>query len=123
MQRVRDVGHWRRVSVGRAGIWSLRAAALGLLLSLALPARAGDERAVKTRVSPIYPEIAKRMKISGEVKLEVTVDADGKVKDAKAVSGNHVLGQAAEDAVRKWKFESGSGDTTVVVAVNFTPSD
>ena len=119
MQRVRDVGKSCQVGVHRIGIGLARAAALALLLSLALPARAGDDRAVKMRVSPIYPEIAKRMKISGEVKLEVTVDADGKVKDAKAVSGNHVLGEAAEDAVRKWRFESGSGDATVVVAVNF----
>ena len=118
MQRVRNVSIWCR-----AGVGCVRAAALALLLSWALPARAGDERAVKTRVPPIYPEIAKRMKISGEVKLEVTVDADGKVKNARAVSGNHVLGEAAEDAVRKWKFESGSGDATLVIAVNFAPSD
>lgn len=37
----------------------------------------------------------------------------------KAVSGNHVLGAAAEEAVRKWRFEPGAGDATVVVAVNF----
>ncbi len=59
------------------------------------------------------------MRISGEVKLEATVDAQGKVKDVKAVSGNHMLEVAAEDAVRQWKFEPGDGDATVVVAVNF----
>ncbi len=98
----------------------LHAAALALLVTLALPARAGDERAVKSRVAPVYPEIAKRMRIVGEVKIEVTVDAQGKVKDVKPVSGNHMLEVAAEDAVRQWKFESGDGDATVVVAVNFT---
>ena len=89
------------------GVWLMQAFALILLLSLALPASAADARAVKARVSPVYPEIARRMKVSGEVKLEVTVDADGKVKEAKAVNGNHILGEAAEDAVRKWKFEAG----------------
>jgi TonB family protein len=97
----------------------LRAAALALIVSLALPARAGDDRAVKLRVPPVYPEIAKRMRISGEVKLEATVDADGKVKDVKAVSGNHMLELAAEDAVRQWRFVPGDGDTVVTVAVNF----
>ena len=67
----------------------LQAAALVLLVGLALPARAGDDRAVKSRVAPVYPEIAKRLRIGGEVKLEATVDAQGKVKDVKAVSGNH----------------------------------
>jgi len=87
---------------------------------MALPAHAGNERAVKTRVAPIYPEIAKRMRIEGDVKLEATVDAAGNVTDVKEISGNHVLALAAEDAVRKWKFESGSGDSTIIVAVNFT---
>jgi TonB family protein len=98
----------------------IHAVALTLLLTLALPAHAADERAVKSRVPPIYPEIAKRMKIVGEVKLDVTIGADGKVKDAKAVSGNHMLGTAAEDAVRKWVYEPGASDSTVVVVVNFT---
>ncbi len=106
---------WRRVSKTL-----FPAAALALMVALALPALAAGDRAVKTRVAPIYPEIAKRLKITGEVKLEATVDAQGKVKSVKAVSGNHVLGAAAEDAVRQWRFESGDGDVVVVVAVNFT---
>jgi TonB family protein len=111
------VGGW--IAVKPTGKLIAMAAALALALGLALPARAGDDRAVKSRVPPVYPEIAKRMKISGEVKLEALVDADGKVKEVRAVSGNHILGEAAEDAVRKWKFEAGNGDSTVVVAVNF----
>jgi TonB family protein len=97
----------------------LRAAALAAIVALALPARAGDDRAIKSRVPPVYPEIAKRMRISGEVKLEATVDAQGKVKDVKPVSGNHMLELAAEDAVRQWRFESGDGDAVVTVSVNF----
>lgn len=98
----------------------LQAAALVLIVAFALPARAGDDRAVKSRVAPVYPEIAKRMHITGEVKLEATVDAQGKVKDLKPVSGNHMLEIAAEDAVRQWKFAPGDGDSVVPVTVNFS---
>ncbi len=101
----------------------LRAAALAAVVALALPARAGDARAVKSRVSPVYPEIAKRMHISGEVQLAATVDAQGKVKDVRPVSGNHMLEVAAEDAVRQWKFVPGDGDSVVTVAVNFSLGD
>ncbi len=90
-----------------------------LIFGFSLCARAADERAVRTRVTPVYPEVAKRMKISGAVKLEVTVDADGKVTDVKEVSGNHTLSVAAEDAVRKWKFAPGPGVSTVDVDLNF----
>jgi TonB family protein len=99
--------------------WRMRALAAALLLSLALPGSASETRAIKQRVPPIYPELAKRMKITGEVKVDATVDADGKVTDAKAVSGSRVLCMAAEDAVRKWKFAAGPGVAHVDVSVKF----
>jgi TonB family protein len=93
-----------------------------MMVALTLPGGASDERAVKSKVPPVYPEIAKRMKITGVVKLEATVDADGKVTAVKTVSGNHVLSEAAEEAVRKWKFATGSGESVVSLDVNFAPS-
>ncbi|MGH9604903.1 MAG: energy transducer TonB [Terracidiphilus sp.] len=91
---------------------------LALLLVMALPAWAAA-RAVKSRVPPVYPEIAKRMGIEGEVHIAATVNADGKVTGVKEVSGNHILSLAAEDAVRRWKFDPGSGTDTVEIAINF----
>lgn len=99
--------------------WMARGMALVLLAGMAMPGRAADERAVKSRVAPVYPEIARRMKIGGVVKLEVTVDAEGRVVDVKPVSGNQMLSTAAQEAVRKWKFAPGDGQATVEVAVNF----
>jgi TonB family protein len=96
------------------------AAALALVAAMAMPAGAADTRAVRSKVSPIYPEVAKRMKVGGEVRVEATVDAQGRVTEVKAISGNHMLTIAAEDAVRKWRFEPGPGDTTVSVEINFT---
>lgn len=97
----------------------IKAAVLALLMVLALPASAASDRAVKTKVPPVYPELAKRMKISGVVKVEAIVDPDGKVTGVKSLSGNIALQGAAEEAVRKWKFVSGDGTATVDVEVNF----
>jgi len=108
-----------RIIPRRPGTRLFQAAALVLVLAIALPGWAGDERAVKTHTAPVYPEIARRLHIFGEVKVQAIVDAEGKVKDVKPVSGNSMLSVAAQDAVRKWRFASGSGDSTVVVAVNF----
>jgi TonB family protein len=101
------------------GMKMFQGAALALVLAMALPARAADERAVKSRVAPVYPEIAKRMKIGGMVRLEATVDADGRVTGVKAVSGNRMLAEAAENAVKQWKFVPASGEANVNVEVNF----
>ena len=97
-----------------------QAGVLALVMFMVAPAHAADARAIKSRVPPVYPEIAKRMKIEGAIKVQATVDPDGKVTDAKAVSGNRILSSAAEDAVRKWKFEPGSGESMVVVDINFS---
>lgn len=103
----------------RMGMRLFQIAAVALLVAVALPAHAGDERVVKSRVAPVYPEIAKRMKIAGMVRIEATVDPQGKVTDVKTVSGNHMLSVAAEDAVKQWKFAPGPAESTVAVDVNF----
>jgi TonB family protein len=118
MNRDRSKINSRRLPL--AGIMLFQAAVLALGLAMAMPARAADERAVKSRISPVYPEIAKRMRISGLVTVEVKVDADGKVSDVKTLSGNRVLSNAAEEAVRRWKFEPGAGQSTVDVSINFS---
>jgi len=103
----------------RAGVRLLQAAALALMVALAMPGIAAEARAVKSKAPPVYPEIARRMRISGEVKLSVTVSAEGNVTDVQPISGNRALTEAAEEAVRKWRFEPGGSVTTVEVSVNF----
>lgn len=111
------------ISVRHAAVRLFQAAALALVVVLTIPARAADDREVRSRVAPVYPEMAKRMKISGSVKVEATVDADGAVKSAKATDGNRMLSAAAEDAVKKWKFASGAGTSTVHVELHFALAD
>jgi len=103
----------------RAGTRLMQASALALMVTLTMPAVAADTRAIKTRTSPVYPAIAQRLRISGVVKLTVTVDPEGKVTDVKPLSGNHLLSDSAEEAVRHWRFEPSAGTTTTEVAVNF----
>ena len=96
-----------------------QAGALALMLLMALPAMASDARMIKSRVSPVYPEIARRMRVSGMVKLEAAVDAQGKVTDVKEVSGNHTLAVAAKEALLRWKFAPADASTNEVVEINF----
>jgi len=92
---------------------------LAMVFVLALPAGATGEREVRSRVAPVYPELAKRMKITGTVKISATIDPDGKVIDAKTISGNKILSQAAEDAVKHWRFSAGTGTSISEVEVSF----
>jgi TonB family protein len=93
--------------------------ALLLVASMAIPARAAESRAVKSRTSPVYPEMAKRLRIEGMVKLEATVNPDGKVTAVKVVSGNSMLGLAATQAVNNWKFVPADAESVVDLDINF----
>jgi TonB family protein len=57
------------------------------------------------KVLPVYPQFAKQLRVSGEVKVEVTIDEGGRVIAAKAISGPSPLRPAAEDAAWKWAFK------------------
>lgn len=58
-----------------------------------------------TKVQPIYPELARRMNVTGTVHVEIVVDTAGKVISAKAVDGSPVLRGSAELAVKQWRFK------------------
>jgi len=69
------------------------------------PGPAGGE--ILRRPTPAYPETALRDGISGNVVLEITVDRQGRVGDAKVVdepSGSAALARAALRAVHQWRF-------------------
>ena len=79
-------------------------------------------RRVKSKVAPTYPEIARKMNLAGLVKLEITVAANGIVKDTKVIGGNPILVNAAVDAVKKWRFEAASDESVGVIEFKFDPS-
>jgi TonB family protein len=54
--------------------------------------------------APIYPESARRMQLIGTVRVEVTVDENGKVISAKAISGPGLLRDASVQAAYRAKF-------------------
>ena len=100
------------------------AALAGVILLHPVSGRAQEEiaRKVKTKVAPAYPELARRMGISGVAKIQVVVAPNGTVKSAKIVGGHPVLANAALDAVKKWRFEPATEETTGIVEFKFDPT-
>lgn len=97
----------------------MHTAALALVVVLASQAWAAGPRAIKSRVAPVYPEIAKRMKVTGVVNIEATVDPSGKVVSVKTIKGNQFLASAAEAAVLRWQFAPAESQSVVPVQVDF----
>ena len=78
------------------------------------------KRKVKTRVTPEYPALAKKLNVSGKVKIEATIAADGHVTSTRVVGGSPLLVGAATDALKKWHFEPSAKETTEVIEFDFT---
>ena len=55
-------------------------------------------------VPAVLPENARRAGVQGIVILEITVDAQGSVTDARVLRSIPLLDQAAIDAVRQWQY-------------------
>ena len=98
--------------------WMAMAAGLGVVQGRAL-----DDVEIKHRatmkVEPVYPELARKLNISGTVRVRIAVAPNGAVTDAKAVGGHPVLVNAAVDAARKWRFEPTPGGTTGILEFTF----
>ena len=81
----------------------------------------GGVRKVVTRVPPLYPSLARSMNIRGNVKVAVLVVPNGTVKSVDVKGGHPILAQAAQDAVRRWKWEPLSHATTELIEIKFEP--
>ena len=56
-------------------------------------------------VTPSYPAMARQSRVVGKVTVDVDLDEEGNVVEAKATSGHAMLKQAAEDAAKRSKFK------------------
>jgi TonB family protein len=76
-------------------------------------------RKVRTKVDPKYPDIARMYQLKGNVKIEVTIAADGSVKKTRVVGGNPLLAGAALEAVKQWRYEPAAKETVEVTDFYF----
>jgi TonB family protein len=60
------------------------------------------------QVQPKYPEEARKGRIEGTVKLQITMEKDGSVTVQNVIEGDPVLASAAVEAVRQWRCEAWS---------------
>lgn len=94
------------MSFGKAGVLlAVLAVGAGGVGVQAQEAQGEIVRRAKSKVPAVYPELARKMNLTGTVKVEVVVAANGIVKDAKVIGGHPVLANAALDAIKKWRFE------------------
>ena len=57
------------------------------------------------QVQPTYTAEAHRLRLQGAVELLATISTSGSITNLKQLSGDRILGRAALDAVKQWKYK------------------
>lgn len=113
---------WRLGTIARLCV-------LGVLVLAPLVSRAQQSeqtessRKVVNRVTPQYPSLARTMNLKGIVRAEAVVAPNGTVKSVEGKGGHPVLVQAAQNAIRQWKYEPSAHETRETIEIQFNPSD
>ena len=70
-----------------------------------VPVDAGEmQKRLEHSVAPVYPDVARKAGIEGDVVLRISVSAEGRVTDLTVLDGPPVLARAAVAAVRQWRY-------------------
>jgi TonB family protein len=95
------------------------AAAAVSVASLGAQSAPITRRPVRHLVTPAYPELAKKLNLTGTARIEVTIGPDGTVKHTRVLGGHPVLAAEAERAAEKSTFDPAPTETTEVIEFKF----
>ena len=56
------------------------------------------------RVEPIYPALARQIRLSGQVRLHAVIAVDGTIASLEVMDGSPLLVRSALDAVGQWRY-------------------
>ncbi len=103
-----------------AGVTLLLAMAFGTLQVRAQSSLPTDaKRPAKHLAQPAVSDLARKLNLTGTVRVEVTIAPDGTVKRTRVLGGHPVLAADAERAAQKSTFEPASTETTEVIEFKF----
>ena len=64
------------------------------------------QKRLEHSVAPVYPDVARKAGIEGDVVLRIGVSGEGRVTDLKVLDGPPILVRAAVDAVQQWQYRA-----------------
>jgi len=58
------------------------------------------------KVLPVYPPLARSVRIQGQVVLQAVISKQGAIENLRLLTGHPMLVPAAIEAVRQWRYRS-----------------
>lgn len=89
------------------------------------PLAASATHLPQTAIHATYPALAQHMNVQGSVVLEAVIGTDGVIENIRVLRGPAILANAAQQAVREWRFkpiyQNGQAvESKADITVNFT---
>jgi TonB family protein len=109
---------YEKTRIARTAARAFLAVAL-LLATVNLPAQ--ETRKLISSPAPAYPEMARKLRLIGVVKLQVVIAPDGKITSTKVIGGHPLLVNSVEETLKNWKYAPASTETTTQLEFNFHP--
>jgi len=110
------------IQVKRFLMIGLLAIATGAAMTSAGVAAEPDApRKATKKVAPVYPQLARKMLLSGTVRLAAMVNPAGEVKSTEIIGGHPVLAAAATDAAMQWKYQAAERESRELLVFTFAP--
>lgn len=99
----------------------LACVALGVGLVAGFGQQTESGRKLTSRTLPVYPALARNMRLEGTVRLRVNVAPDGVAKSSEVLGGNAVFSKVAQEAVTNWKWARAPQESQELVNLSFHP--
>lgn len=77
-----------------------------------------EAKAIK-KIPPIYPPLARRKRVMGEVKVGLEINSDGTVTNAIFLEGNSLFKPVSLEAARQWVFPKSPSGINGFISFNF----
>jgi len=118
--------HAPQLPSARTVVASLTPTLLGALEPVLIPEEV-SRKLLLQKIQPSYPAQALRAGLQGSVVLRAWIGRDGKIRDLKLMQGYLVLGRAAFEAVKQWRYQpyylNGQAmETETLITVDFAPA-
>jgi|SRR5581483_3288771 len=68
---------------------------------------------------PEYPDVAAKMNLHGTVRIKLWISPDGSVRRTEYVGGHPLLAESALKAVKSWRYEPDTKESTSIVEIRF----
>ena len=95
--------------------------AMGVAQDVTAQQKPEPQVSISKLAPPIYPNLARLARVSGSVKLQLSIRPDGAVESVSVISGHPMLNPVALESARQTQYECGncSDSTSYVMTYNF----